>query len=485
MWELQRPSARYRPRRRKRDPQPRFKHDCSEQLDVVHGCPALSVPPDHLSRQVWRWVQQMDLSALEAHYSSLGRHGYHPRHVLAVWIYASLVGMHHSTKVSRALQTDAAFRLLSGGHAMSSATLRRFRQRHGAFFARAIEWTIGQAAERGMVDIEALAIDSVRIGAHASRSAVRTLKRSKERLKELSEVAVDELTESEGRQHEARLQRHRQALAACKERGRTSVVMTNESAALMKMPHGASAPAHRATVIASGSRSRVVVGVLIDAASTDHGKLGAAVCHTKEVLERLGLRHGRMIATADAGYGWKDDLLFAYQHRDWVDLLVPQRVAGRYHRFFARDRFVVDDDGHATCPAGRSMLGPYPNDRQGKELKWVGVGCPDCPLKPKCTDGKVRGLQIDIEADRARQSMTQRFAQSDAAPRYNQRMATIEPVFSYLESTMGFNRCSSRLASTVHSEILLKILAYNIARLIQYQRSKRKLSFLLLGLDLF
>ncbi|MBT8469509.1 MAG: IS5/IS1182 family transposase, partial [Deltaproteobacteria bacterium] len=80
---------------------------------------------------------------------------------MAVWIYASLVGMQHSTKVSRALQTDAAFRLLSGGHAMSSATLRRFRQRHGAFFAQTIEWTILEAAERGMIDIEALAIDSV------------------------------------------------------------------------------------------------------------------------------------------------------------------------------------------------------------------------------------------------------------------------------------------------------------------------------------
>lgn len=38
-------------------------------------------------------VSQFDLSDVEAKYSSLGRHGHHPRSVLAVWLYASQMGI--------------------------------------------------------------------------------------------------------------------------------------------------------------------------------------------------------------------------------------------------------------------------------------------------------------------------------------------------------------------------------------------------------
>ena len=79
----------------------------------MNGCPALQVPADHLSRTVWQVVERFEMSKVEERYSSLGRHGYAPRRVLAVWLYASLIGIHHATKVAKALQTDAAMRLLS------------------------------------------------------------------------------------------------------------------------------------------------------------------------------------------------------------------------------------------------------------------------------------------------------------------------------------------------------------------------------------
>src|SRR5260370_25130086 len=90
--------------------------------------------------------------------------------------------MHHSAKVGRACKTDAAFRLLSGGHAISSGTLRRFRRENRAFFEQAIEQTVAMAQERGLLDTDELAVDSMRLRAHASTKAVRTLSRSKERL---------------------------------------------------------------------------------------------------------------------------------------------------------------------------------------------------------------------------------------------------------------------------------------------------------------
>jgi transposase len=178
--------ARVLKRRTRRDPKPRFKADCTAQLDAISGAPALAVPPDHLAWRVQAAIAKLDVSALEAKYSSLGRRGYHPRNVLAVWIYACQIGMHHSTKVGLACKTDAAFRLLSGGYAVSAGNLRRFRRENAAFFAQAIEQTVALIHQEGRLRTDELAVDSMRLEAHASAKAVRTLQRSKKRLAELA-----------------------------------------------------------------------------------------------------------------------------------------------------------------------------------------------------------------------------------------------------------------------------------------------------------
>src|SRR5260370_20027860 len=78
---LSRPDAERVVRRRtRRDPKPRFKADCPQELDVINGCPAVAVPADHLAWSVQAEVAKLDVSALEAKYSSLGRYGYHPRY---------------------------------------------------------------------------------------------------------------------------------------------------------------------------------------------------------------------------------------------------------------------------------------------------------------------------------------------------------------------------------------------------------------------
>ena len=97
------------PRRKspRRDPHPRFKPEQVGQLDPIHGCAELQVPGDHLAREVREVLRQLDFVDIEGQYSSLGRHGFHPRHVLGVLVYGSLVGVHHSTKLEKVSETDA------------------------------------------------------------------------------------------------------------------------------------------------------------------------------------------------------------------------------------------------------------------------------------------------------------------------------------------------------------------------------------------
>ena len=117
--QLQPPPEEAAPRRRTGRPRPRFAEDTSKQLDPLLGCPDYAVPDDHLARTVLEQVARIDTSSLEARYSSLGRRGYHPRSVLGVWVYASVVGIHHASKVAARMKTDQAFLLLSGGQTFS------------------------------------------------------------------------------------------------------------------------------------------------------------------------------------------------------------------------------------------------------------------------------------------------------------------------------------------------------------------------------
>ena len=214
-------------RRVRRDPKPHFRPDVSRQLDAVRGCPEVQVPEDHLARAVRRLVELFDTSLLEENYSSLGRHGFHPRQVLAVWLYGSMTGTHESTKLAAAMETDAALRLLSGGHAISAGTLRRFRQRNRAFFEDAIAQTVRMAHDLGLLRRDQLGVDSVRLRAHAATSAARTLVRSRKRLAELLDMALEPLSDDERARHEGKIAKHRDAIARCEAEGRTNLVITN------------------------------------------------------------------------------------------------------------------------------------------------------------------------------------------------------------------------------------------------------------------
>jgi len=311
-------------RRTRRDPKPRFKADRTKQLDAVHGCPELQVPVDHLARRVRAVVEQFDLSTLEEQYSSLGRHGYRPSNVMAVWIYASLIGLHQSTKVAKAMVTDAALRWLSGGYALSAPTLRRFRQKGEALFRQAIERCVFLAFHEGWLKPEELAVDSVRLRAEASFKAVRTLERSKQRVKELEQEKAHATSEEERARLDDKQRKHEGAIQKCEEAGRTNVVLTNERAGLMKFPNAGGMPGHRVTVTAAGVRERLVVSVLIDADTQDAGKLGPSLEQTRELFRRIGATSARLQAAADAGYWTRPDLEFARDHRRWVDVLIAE-----------------------------------------------------------------------------------------------------------------------------------------------------------------
>lgn len=440
---------------------------------VAHsGWPAVEglVPQDHPVRLIWSVVEQIDTTAFEGREHRRRQPPYHPRWLLALWVHASRIGLHTAEALCRQLKTDAALRWLAGGHTPSSPTLKRFRRKGGELFAVANERVLSLAHERGLLDTSELAVDSLRLRADASTSAVRTVRRSKRRLAELQAVDTSGLTEEEQARHTAKLAKHEGALQALADQDRTNLVLSAPGAGLLKFPNGASAPGYRVTAMAAGRRRRFILHVFLTADNCDYGHLERAVIGTRELLDRIEARPDQLLITADPGYHSEADLKFARDNRHWADVLIREgsttrRSASGKPGYFSREDFDFRSDNTVICPAGRTMIGP--RLYKGEELWWRGDDCASCPLKPRCTKSKDdRVVTLRPEFEVARAEMRARMAQPDAAAMYGGRMAIVEPVFASLEDAFRFQRASSRDLVTVQAEVILKVLAHNIGRLL-------------------
>jgi transposase len=462
-------------KRLRKAPGQRFKPDISEQFDLVWGCPSASVPHEHLVRSVKELLAGLDFSSTETKYSSQGQHGFHPRHVLGALLYGSLLGIHHSTKLAASLKTDMALRFVAGGHVISEGRLRAFRRENLALYEGLHMQVLTLAGRLGLIDTGELAVDSVRLRAHASTKAVRTRKRAKARLKELAEVDVAQLTPEELAEHEAKALRHQDTVRLCDEQQRPNIVTTSPSAGLMKFPDGGAAPGHRGTVVAAGVSERLVIDVFVDGSGNDVGKLGPAIIRARQRLEAAGIPLEKPMQVAgDAGYFTAEDLAFAANNRTWVDILIDEaRTAERRNEhgepLFGLGDFEMAPEG-MKCPANRLMKGPYAD---GARERWEGKDCGTCGLRLQCTRGKVRTLTIDPRFNSLRNAMRTRMGQDGARARYNKRIATVEPVFSSLESGMNYRRVSTRLETAIKAEVMLKVLAYNVSRVLTRKRLRR------------
>lgn len=255
----------------------RFHGDKTKQMNVLTGSPDMVVPEKHLVREVIELVGELDVTELRNKHKALGRTPVDPKFKLAVWVYASLVGMHHASEVARALKTDAALKLAAGGHEMSETVLKTFRRENGRFLEGANAQVLGMAVRERMVDPQALAVDSMRLRADAATGSMRTKERSEKRLRELGSTETEGMTEEEKARHEGKKAKHEKAVERCKAEGRTSHSVTDPQAGLMKFPSGASLPGHRLTVVGSGVSERFIVTMLVDGAPTDFGKLAQRV----------------------------------------------------------------------------------------------------------------------------------------------------------------------------------------------------------------
>ena len=182
------------------------------------------LPSDHRVRIVWRFVQSLDLEPfyeeIQVTDSLAGRTAIAPEILVALWLQATLDGIGRARELDRRCETNIVYRWILGGVTVNYHTLSDFYVRHGAFLERLMVDTIVVLIDRGLVPLETIAQDGMRVRASAGGSSFRR-KPTLEKLQQEAQAHVDRRkreAESETAHREGDARRQAAAERAARER---------------------------------------------------------------------------------------------------------------------------------------------------------------------------------------------------------------------------------------------------------------------------
>src|SRR6202000_1510941 len=132
---------------------------------------------DHPVRVIWAYVDGLDLSELEdrvkARENRPGHPAPSPRLLLALWLYATSDGVGSARALDRLCDSHDVYRWLCGGVSLNYHTLSDFRVGCADLLDRLLVEHLAALNEAGLVDLEKLTQDGVRIRANAGAGSVR------------------------------------------------------------------------------------------------------------------------------------------------------------------------------------------------------------------------------------------------------------------------------------------------------------------------
>ncbi len=262
------------------------------------------LPSDHRARIVWMFVQSLDLTLLyeniEVTDYKAGRSAIAPEILVGLWLLATLDGIGSARELDRRCETDIPYLWIRGSVGVNYHTLSDFRVQNGKFLEQLLVDTVASLIDQGLVPLETIAQDGMRVRASAGSSSFRR-RPTLERLQQEAQAHLDRLkgeNESESQRQDADARRHAAAERGARERQeridealkqheklskqrekrkkgdgeKTRVSTTDPDARKMKMANGGFDPAFNVQFV-SDADARVIVGVDVTNAGTDGGEL--------------------------------------------------------------------------------------------------------------------------------------------------------------------------------------------------------------------
>ena len=293
---------------------------------------------DHPARVIWSYVAGLDLRALEHRIKAREHNPGHPpaspRLLLALWLYATSEGIGSARALARLCESHDVYRWLCGGVSVNHHTLSDFRVGCADLLDRLLAEHVAALAEAGLIDLDMLAQDGMRLRASAGAASFRradTLARHLATAQEVVEALKREVDadpaasnrrqraakERAARERTDRLRAAQGALAEIEQQREKAhdngkpkkpprASTTDPAARVMKMADGGFRPAYNVQV-ASAAGAQIVIAVAISNNGSDRGLL-------RPMLERLRTRLGRVPQRhlADGGFNSAADIEWAH-----------------------------------------------------------------------------------------------------------------------------------------------------------------------------
>ena len=329
------------------------------------------LPSDHRARVVWAYVDSLDLGPLYAKIRAVegevGRDAVDPKILMALWMFATIEGISSARQVDRLCKRDLAYMWICGGVGVNYHLLSDFRTDHGDFLDQLLTDTVATLMHQGLVTLEVVGQDGMRVRANAGSSSFRrqkTLekcyKEAREQVRKIREESENEANrqtsdacreaarERAATEREARVEKALEELAELQQQkekrkkgsgAQTRCSTTDPEARNMKMGDGGFRPAYNVQFATDG-KSRVIVGVDVTNSGSDRGQMSSM---HEEVSDRYGKTPEKYLV--DCGFATKDDITAVEQRGSEVHAPVhgEERMRKKRTDPYARQRTDTDE----------------------------------------------------------------------------------------------------------------------------------------------
>jgi transposase len=308
---------------------PRFQAAVRDQVCFRAASLDELIPQEHPVRVIWDYALQADLSPLYHQIKAVERHAgrppIDPRILFALWLYATTRGVGSARLLEELCREKIDYQWICGDVSVNYHTLADFRRDHGALLDRLLTQSVAVMMAEGLVDLERVAQDGMRVRASAGAASFRRKPTLEEALAEaqaqveaLRREQEDDPKASNGRQKQARRRAAEERVARVaaalerlpeleakkkpdeKEKARSST--TDPEATVMKMANGGFNPAYNFQ-FATDTKSQMIAGVDVVTTGSDQGQMPPMV---GQIQQRYGQAPGEY--EVDGGFAKHEDI---------------------------------------------------------------------------------------------------------------------------------------------------------------------------------
>ena len=329
---------------------PRLREPQRDQIELRAVDIESLIGQDHPVRVIWAYVEGLDLSELEDRIKARGDRPGHPatspRLLLALWLCATSDGVGSARALERLCNSHDVYRWLCGGVSVNYHTLADFRVGCADLLDRLLTEHLAALAKAGLIDLDTLAQDGVRIRASAgaasfrreatldrhlvmAQAVVEELKREVDAHSDASNQRIKAAKQRAARERSERVKAAQTALAEIKrqrqdreeKRGNGKkpkeprASTPDAQAPVMKMADGGFRPGYNVQV-ASAAGEQIVVAVEVCNTGSDRGLMRPML---EQLRARMGHFPGRHLA--DGGFCSAQDIEWA--HGEGIEIYCP------------------------------------------------------------------------------------------------------------------------------------------------------------------